>query len=118
MNYLPPTFFVGRLSYRALTPAGGDARPEIRNVHAFTPVNAHETRYYFASARNFADGDAEVTEQFRTRYRAVLDEDKLATELLEPMVDRPGRRRDVVAEADRNALRARRALQRMLDTEA
>lgn len=118
LNYFPPVFFVARLSYRALTPEGGSARPELHNVHAFTPVTERDTIYYFATARNFADGDAEVADHFRARYRKVLDEDKVAAELLEPLVDRPGRRRDFIAEGDRNALRARRMVQRMIDAES
>ena len=117
LNFFPPVFFAARLSYRALTPEGGSARPEVRNIHAFTPVSEHETVYYFASARNFADGDPDVTDHFRTRYRKVLDEDKVAAELIEPMVDRPGRPRDFVAEGDRSAIRARRVVQRMIDAE-
>jgi len=117
LTYYPPTFFVGRLAYRALG-AGDGARPEIRNIHAFTPVNARETIYHFASGRNFALGNGAVTAHYRERYRAVLEDDKAAAELIEPMVDRPGRRPDFVARADRSAIRGRRALQAMIDVES
>ena len=59
-----------------------------------------------------------MTDHFRIRYRKVLEEDKHAAELIEPLVDRPGRRRDFVGQADRSALRARRAIQRMIDADS
>lgn len=117
MDYYPPTFFVGNVNYAPLERDDPAVRPALRNVHAFTPVNAHETIYYFASARNFGVNDPAVTAHYQPLQRAILQEDKAAAEMIDVLVDRPGRRADFVARADRFSQMGRRMLQRMIDAE-
>ena len=115
IHYQLPSFFVGRQIYRGRAPGKENVTPTFINIHAFTPIDAHRTVYYFVTARNFAHGDSATTDAAVQRFRRVLDEDKVAIELIEPYLDRPGRRPDFVAKADRSAIVGRRMLQRMID---
>ena len=118
MDYRLPGFFVGRQVYRSTLPGKHNVSAGFINVHFFTPVDAHRTVYYFATARTFANGDTATTEALLERFRKVLDEDKFAAEAIEPWLDRPGRRPDFVRRADRAAILGRRMIQRLLDAEA
>lgn len=113
-TWWPPVFHMGRQTYRTLE---GEHLGEVRFLHGFTPVDEHATVYFFAGARDFGHGDADIDEMVRARFNAVLDQDKAAIELIEPLVDRPGRAPDVNCTADAGALRGRRAVQAMIDAE-
>lgn len=113
-TYWPPVFHVGRQTYRTLE---GEHLGEVRFLHCFTPVDEHSTVYFFAGARDFGHGDAALDDVIRARFNAVLDQDKAAIELIEPLVDRPGRAPDFNGTADAGALRGRRTVQAMIDAE-
>jgi len=120
IDHYPPVFHVGCQHYDR-PGAGSEAErhlTELRFFHCLTPETAHSTHYFFAFARDCDLDRDEATTAMRAHFGGVLLEDKAALEILEGLVDRPGRHADVNCAADAGALRARRVLQERLDAEA
>ena len=120
IDFWPPSFHVGCQQFRAPSADGRRGRhlAMSRFFHGITPSTTHSTFYFFAFGRDYDHDDEARTVSMRERNVAVIEEDKVAIELLEPYVDRPGRGPDFHVRADAGARRARRTIQAMLDREA
>ena len=82
--------------------------------HGITPVSRTTSRYFFAVAMH----SEEAIDEMAVHTRAINDEDIAAAEEVERMLAKlDGPPSDLLLRADKNAVRGRRALQRMMDAE-
>lgn len=84
-----------------------------RFLRAFTPVDAGRTRILWRAARNFAHGDAGVSERLREVYEGTMLEDQPLLEAIQAAAP-GGAGRQVNAAADAAAIRAHEIVERML----
>jgi vanillate O-demethylase monooxygenase subunit len=94
---------------------GGELIRTSRVFHAVTPATLTSCTYFFASN----SADREGLEFMKGYLRPVIEEDKFATEEIEKMLaivgEEPG---ELLIKSDRNAVEARRMLQKMMDEES
>ncbi len=99
---------------------GGRTRYRAEILHALTPETQYTTHYFWALARDFAQGDEGATSYIAEAIETAFEEDKDALEWIDH-IQRTERRsgyHEVSVPADKASLRMRRILQRMADREA
>ena len=101
----------------------GEGRPReegylIKVLNGITPIDEHNSWYYYAFCRNFAVDNEEATEELRVGLATVLDEDAAALEAQEiGMQSRPEGEFDVLIAQDGGVAKARRVLRALLTAE-
>ena len=101
----------------------GEGKPReegflIKVLNGITPIDAHNSWYYYAFSRNFAVDNEQATEDLRVGLATVLDEDATALEAQEiGMQTRPEGEFDVLIAQDGGVARARRILSALLKQE-
>lgn len=102
----------------------GEGRPRaegylIKVLNGITPIDEHNSWYYYAFSRNFAVENTEATEQLKGGLATVLQEDADALEAQEQgMRTRPAGEFDVLIAQDGGVAKARRILAALLRAEA
>ncbi len=102
----------------------GEGKPReegflIKVLNGITPIDAHNSWYYYAFSRNFAVDDAAATEDLRLGLATVLDEDAAALEAQEiGMLTRPDTEFDVLIAQDGGVAKARRIMAALLKRES
>jgi vanillate O-demethylase monooxygenase subunit len=81
-----------------------------------TPVDAHNTRYYWFQMRNFAPGDAAVSQQFTDSVRMAFAEDKVVLEAVHEGMAK-SKSPELSLQIDVGPLRFRRKLGQMIAAE-
>jgi vanillate O-demethylase monooxygenase subunit len=90
----------------------------IKVLNAITPIDAHNSWYYYAFSRNFAIDDTAATEALREGLATVLAEDAEALRLQEiGMAGRPADEHDVLIAQDAGVAKARRITNQLLAAE-
>ncbi len=90
----------------------------IKVLNAITPIDAHNSWYYYAFSRNFAIDDTAATEALREGLATVLAEDAEALRLQEiGMAGRPADQHDVLIAQDAGVAKARRITNQLLAAE-
>lgn len=102
--------------------SGGEGRPlhadafVMDSYNFMTPVDEHRTRYYWFQMRNFAPGDAAVSEAMSAGVKAAFEEDRVILEAVDKgMGDEPYP--GVAMKIDRGPMQFRRRLQRLITEE-
>ena len=101
----------------------GEGRPReegylIKVLNGITPIDEHNSWYYYAFSRNFGLDNAQATEDLQIGLGTVLDEDAAALEAQEiGMQDRPAGEFDVLISQDGGVAKARRILTALLKKE-
>lgn len=85
-------------------------------IRAFTPIDAARTRIFWRAARNYAPGDAAVTERLREVHEGTMDEDQPLLEAIQQSTP-GGIGYGVSATADAASIRAYQIVERMLAEE-
>lgn len=107
--------------HSGITPQG---RPReegylIKVLNGITPIDAHNSWYYYAFCRNFGVESHQATEELVEGLRVVLEEDAAALRLQEiGMQQRPEGERDVLIAQDAGLAKARKIQARLLAAEA
>lgn len=107
--------------HSGITPQG---RPReegylIKVLNGITPIDAHNSWYYYAFCRNFGVESHRATEELVEGLRVVLEEDATALRLQEiGMQQRPEGERDVLIAQDAGLAKARKIHARLLAAEA
>lgn len=87
-------------------------------LHGITPETEHSTHYFGFITRNFRIDDHAFDQMLLSHDRKVREQDVEALGLIEPRLEAAAaRQRELVAIADRGALKVRETIQRMLDRE-
>jgi len=90
----------------------------IKVLNAITPIDAHNSWYYYAFCRNFGLESQEATDDLVEGLRVVLQEDADALRLQEQgLRDRPDGEGDVLIGQDAGLAKARKVLERLLASE-
>ena len=106
--------------HSGITPQG---RPReegylIKVLNGITPIDAHNSWYYYAFCRNFGLDSHQATEELVEGLRVVLEEDATALRLQEiGMQQRPSGERDVLIGQDAGLAKARKITERLLAAE-
>lgn len=90
----------------------------INVYHAVTPAKTHACHYFTAIGRDFALEDAAVTVGMLKKLAIVIDEDRVASELIEvnlAAADRPPQ--EMLFASDKTVVKGRRLLERMMSAE-
>lgn len=101
----------------------GEGRPReegylIKVLNGITPIDEHNSWYYYAFSRNFGVDNAQATQDLQVGLGTVLDEDAAALEAQEiGMQDRPAGEFDVLIAQDGGVAKARRILSALLKSE-
>lgn len=101
----------------------GQGRPReegylIKVMNGITPIDAHNSHYYYAFSRNFGLGLQWATDDLVQGLHTVLTEDKDALELQEiGLQSRPDHEHDVLIAQDAGVAKARRIMAQMLQAE-
>ncbi|EMY34011.1 vanillate O-demethylase oxygenase, iron-sulfur subunit [Arthrobacter crystallopoietes BAB-32] len=101
----------------------GEGKPReegylIKVLNGITPIDEHNSWYYYAFSRNFAVDNEKATEDLKVGLATVLDEDAAALEAQEiGMQTRPEGEFDVLIAQDGGVAKARRILNALLKKE-
>ena len=101
----------------------GEGKPRaegylIKVLNGITPIDEHNSWYYYAFSRNFAVDDAQATEDLRAGLDTVLQEDAAALAAQEiGMQTRPAGEFDVLIAQDGGVAKARRILSTLVKRE-
>lgn len=106
------------------TPAGtgGDDQPPHPDVfimdsyNFMTPIDEHNTRYYWFQMRNFAPGDDAVSRQFSDSVRLAFSEDKVILEAVQRGIDK-ARVPPIGLRIDIGPVRFRRQMAQLIEAE-
>ena len=102
----------------------GQGRPReegflIKVMNGITPIDAHNSHYYYAFSRNFGVDQAWATEELVDGLATVLIEDKEALEWQEiGLQSRPSNESDVLIAQDEGIAKARRIMGQLLAAES
>ncbi len=106
------------------TPAGsgGEGKPAHADVFVMdsynfmTPIDENTTKYYWFQMRNFAPGDADVSQRFATSVRAAFEEDRVILQAVhQGMAHKTTPNLDL--RIDAGPLRFRRRLAQLIEAE-
>lgn len=87
--------------------------------HAITPGRSKEAHYFVAAGRDFAPDDAALDAGMRQALSRTLDEDVMATESIEALIESlPERPRDILVQGDATCVRGRRLFESMIRAES
>ena len=115
--FYPPGYL---LLHSGIT-AQGRPREEgylIKVLNGITPIDAHNSWYYYAFSRNFGTDQHWATEELITGLATVLEEDKAALEWQEiGLQSRPYDVRDSLIAQDAGVAKARKVMERLLAAE-
>jgi phenylpropionate dioxygenase-like ring-hydroxylating dioxygenase large terminal subunit len=123
IEYLPPCLYLlhSRVAPAGVRPEADGSDPQafhVEVVYAITPSTEHSTYDFWAVARDFALGDAEVSEFLRDSNRTVVLQDVEALNALEQaLAAQPQGSQELSINIDTGALAARRMLRRMAEHE-
>jgi phenylpropionate dioxygenase-like ring-hydroxylating dioxygenase large terminal subunit len=119
IEYHPPCLYLlhSRIAPVGVLPAENGGDPDafhVEVVYAITPETEHSTHDFWAVARDFAPGDADVSEFLRENNRTVVLQDVAALDVLERLIAaEPGGYQELSVNIDTGGLAARRLLMRM-----
>jgi phenylpropionate dioxygenase-like ring-hydroxylating dioxygenase large terminal subunit len=87
-------------------------------LHAITPVDPHNTRYFGLAPRDFRLGDAEFDEQSLARNKRIQPEDKVVLEAIEKGLQEASHLQpEISARVDTPALKIRHLIERQIQSE-
>jgi vanillate O-demethylase monooxygenase subunit len=87
------------------------------NLNAVTPETEATTFVFWAFARKFQREDAELTRTFVLRASAILEEDRMAIEAVQCVMDRDPQRKPINLRIDAGVVAARRIVDRLIAEE-
>jgi phenylpropionate dioxygenase-like ring-hydroxylating dioxygenase large terminal subunit len=96
----------------------GDYLGSTQFLHAITPVDPHNTRYFGLAPRDFRQGDAEFDRQSLERNRQIQPEDKVVLEAIEKGLQEASHLQpEISARVDTPALKVRFLIERQIKSE-
>jgi phenylpropionate dioxygenase-like ring-hydroxylating dioxygenase large terminal subunit len=104
-------------------PQGEDGRPgkrlgSLRVYHGVTPATRDSSHYFFAIGQSWSDDPAASQELFDYNRRSTFQEDMMATECIEEMIQKMGGRlSEILVKADVACVTGRRMFERMIRAE-
>lgn len=121
-QFFAPSFHATGSAFTSSTDGGdcpGHTYGGFRVLHGITPETPTTTHYFFAFSRDFGLGDAAVGERIATNIRRAVEEDVLASELIEGMISANAKAsEDIHSRADAGALRGRLIIERLIERES
>jgi vanillate O-demethylase monooxygenase subunit len=87
------------------------------NLNAITPETETTTWMFWTLARNFQQDNAELTKLLQARAAAIIEEDRVAIEAVQQVMDRNPGRRWISLGTDTGGVAARRIVERLIETE-
>jgi len=88
------------------------------NLNTITPETEHTSWFFWAFSRRFQLDDTELSARFLDRVTGIIEEDRVAIEAVQNVIDRDGPERLISLRTDAGGIAARRIIERLIRAEA